>query len=67
MKINPRMLKQKYYEQAKELWLEKIPEHQRSKFPLPRMQDLDNPRMWKHPTIPNAFYGGEGLHEWADR
>jgi len=69
-KINPYNMRQQYYHKAKVMWqkdLNDLPEHRRPHFEMPNVSQLPLPRGWKHPTIPNQYYGFEDIQEWSDR
>ena len=59
-------MKLKYYNEAMVIWQRDMKRYGKS-FDIPRIDKLTEPRLWKHPTIPNMYYGGEDVQEWADR
>ena len=40
----------------------------KDRVPIPQSpHDLDNIRLWKHPSKPGKYYGYEDFEEWSDR
>ena len=71
-KINPNTLRQKYYQEAIQIWKNDIEKYgpkrnKHANYVIPKVNTLPFPRAWKHPTIPDQYYGFEDVQEWADR
>jgi len=73
--VNPKALKNSYFQKGLVKWKKDLQEYysikknmKKDRVPIPQSpHDLDNIRLWKHPSKPGKYYGYEDFEEWSDR